>query len=254
MAQRRRTPDEATAMHLIAPDILAEARGLSPAISGAAVAVGALVWFLGWRLHRFWIALGTTVAAGLAGLSVGQHLGPSLLVAGLLLAVAAGLLAMELARVAAFAAAGAATWLAFRAVTPTGGEPLIAFLVGGLLGVLLFRFWAMVLTSLGGAVLAGYAGLCLAERFGRLDAAAWAERHVIAVNVSVAVATVLGVVTQAMLERWLAGADARRKAKVLSMLSEEEREHLKKLAPPKKPATPAWWAWANRGGKTRKAA
>src|SRR6266849_4882114 len=87
------------AVQLVAPDILAEARGLPTALSGTGVAFGLLLWALGWRLHRFWIVLATTVIAGVYGLASGTAPGVQPLVVALLLAVAAGMLALPLARV-----------------------------------------------------------------------------------------------------------------------------------------------------------
>jgi hypothetical protein len=229
-------------MHAFAPDLLTEARGLSPALSGAAVGVGLLVWLLGWRLHRFWIVLGATVGAGLGGLATGQHVGPALVASGLLMAVAAGLLAMELARVAAFAVAGGLALVAYRAVLPAGGEPVLIFLIGGLLGVLLFRVWAMVSTALAGGLLIGYGGLCLAEQLTKFDAAAWAERNAIALDLGLIFATVLGVIVQCLLERLLGGSNRRRdRHDDEPILTAEQRYHLERLAPSRKGAKSGWW-------------
>src|SRR5579884_1047995 len=76
-------------MQFLAPDILEEARTLSPFLSGAGVAIGFLLWMLGGRTHRFWLALTVTLAAGLLGLALGRDYGMQPLVAGLLLAVSA---------------------------------------------------------------------------------------------------------------------------------------------------------------------
>ena len=74
-------------MQLIAADIIAEAHGLSVPFAAAGVAIGALLWILGWRWHRFWVVLATTVAAGLAGLSTQQAIGPRMLAGGVVLVV-----------------------------------------------------------------------------------------------------------------------------------------------------------------------
>src|SRR5947209_5680609 len=60
-----------TRMQLLAPDILKAAQGLSPALSCLGVGVGVSMWLLGWRSHRFWIVLFTTVVAGILGLQAG---------------------------------------------------------------------------------------------------------------------------------------------------------------------------------------
>ena len=46
-------------MQLIAPEILQETRGLSPAVSGTAMFVGLMLWLTGWTWHRFWVVLAT---------------------------------------------------------------------------------------------------------------------------------------------------------------------------------------------------
>ena len=89
-------------MQFVHPDILAEARGLSIGATGFALLVGLLLWGLGWRWHRFWIVFGVTLTAGLVGLNAGQTVGGQVLAVGILLAVAAGMMALEIARVLAF--------------------------------------------------------------------------------------------------------------------------------------------------------
>ncbi|HEY8503219.1 MAG TPA: hypothetical protein VIL46_01465, partial [Gemmataceae bacterium] len=125
-------------MQLIAPEILAEVRALSPGLTGTAAAVGLLLWLFGWRWHRFWLVAGITASAGLAALVSGPAAGENMLVIALLLAVAAGLLALELSRLLAFAAGGMALWLGVRAVLPSAQEMTVVFLLGGLGGVLLY--------------------------------------------------------------------------------------------------------------------
>ena len=56
-------------MTLICPDVLAEARGLSPGASGFLLFVGFLLWAFGWRWHRFWVVFAITLTAGLLGIS-----------------------------------------------------------------------------------------------------------------------------------------------------------------------------------------
>src|SRR5438034_242014 len=99
-------------MQLIAPDILQEAQGLSPAVSGTALFVGLVLWLTGWSWHRFWVVLSATAGAGLFGLLSSPYYKVQPLVAGLLLAVAAGVLALTLVRVLAFLTGGLAGWLA----------------------------------------------------------------------------------------------------------------------------------------------
>ena len=94
--------------------------------------------------------------------------------AGILLAVAAGMMALELAKVFAFVAGGCGAWLAAQWVFPQAQELWAVFLSGGLFGLLLYKLWTMLLTSLGGVLLAGHAGLLLLEPVLAFDAVAWA--------------------------------------------------------------------------------
>ena len=183
-------------MHLIAPDILAEAHGLSVGVLATAVALGLFLWLFGWRWHRFWTVVAVTVAGGLYGLSTGQTGGGHVLALGLLLAVSAGLLALELARLFAFAAGGTAAWLAAGALFPTAQELGVFFLAGGLAGVLLYRLWTMALTSFVGTLVAGHAGLVLIATLTDLDTIGWAGRNPIALSVAVGLVSLLGLAAQ----------------------------------------------------------
>jgi hypothetical protein len=188
-------------MRLLTPDILAEARGLSVTIPGIVFVLGLLIWLLGWRGHRFWIVLAMTVSAGMVGLSWGQGLGTRPLLAGLLLAVTAGVMALALVRMVVFAAGGVAGWLLVRMVFPAWEEPLVCLLAGGLIGILLFRVWTMALTSGIGTVLMAYSSLCLADSVGKVDAVCLAEEQATVLNLACAGVAVLGFLIQFFLDR-----------------------------------------------------
>src|SRR5262249_57053734 len=111
---------------------------------------------------------------GVLALNAAPHYGLQPLVAGLLLAVSAGVLALTLVRLVAYAAGGLAAWMIVHALAPLWDQPLLCFLVGGLIGLLLFRFWTMALTSMLGTLLLGYSGLCIGDKLGYLDAVGWA--------------------------------------------------------------------------------
>jgi hypothetical protein len=200
-------------MQFVAPDILAEARGLSIAFSAPVFAVGFLLWILGWRTHRFWIVLAATAGAGITGLSSSAAPGAQALTVGLLLAVAAGALALPLVRVVAFAAGGLAVWLAVRATIPAWDAPLLFFLAGGLLGLLLFRIWTMALTSCAGTLLMAYSGLCLAAFSANLDVVALAEQHTAWINAGCGGVALLGLLIQLVLDRSRGKGKGRRPAR-----------------------------------------
>lgn len=223
-------------MQLIAPDILAEARGLTGAMTGTIAVLGFALWLFGWRWHRFWIVAGITLAAGLIGLNAGRTTGGTQVMAvGILLAVAAGLLALELAKVLAFVAGGCGAWLAVQWVLPQAQELWAVFLCGGLFGLLLYRLWTMLLTSLIGALLAGHALILLTEQFFHFDCVAWVSANVPALNGVVVGVVVLGILLQAIAspEEETVGEKQDEKVEV-----KEEPEP----APAPRPTKPApWW-------------
>jgi MFS family permease len=211
-------------MQLIVPEILDEARGFSVAVSATAFALGLLLWLLGWRGHRFWIVLVTTIGAGVWGLSSGPLYGTPGLVVALLLAFATGVLALALVRVLAFAAGGLAIVLATRTLVPQWDEPLVCFLVGGLLGLLLFRVWMMALTSAAGTLLMAYAGLCLTDHFVKLDVVALADKKTNLLNGVCGGVALLGLVVQFVLDRRKKRAAAAPAPRVRPQLHQEVNE------------------------------
>jgi hypothetical protein len=227
-------------MQLLAPDILAEARQLSPGLAGVGLALGLFLWLWGGRTHRFWLALVMTLAAGVLGLYYGPAYGMQPLVAGLLLAVAAGALALSLVRVLIFASGGLAALGLAQAVAPAWSwqQPLVCFLAGGLLGVFLYKFWITTLASFVGTLLAAYSGLCLLDRFAKIDTPTWAAGHMPLLNWACGACTVLGLLMQFLLERRRKRAEKKR-AEAKAKAEEEAR----RPPPPPKPAPKPWYAW-----------
>jgi hypothetical protein len=215
-------------MNLVAPDILAEASGLPLPIAGTALAIGLILWLFGARSHRFWIALVITVTAGLIGLAHGQAADMQPLVAGLLLAVAAGALALSLVRVLLFIAGGFAALAVMQALAPNHDEPIVSFLVGGLGGILLYRLWITVFTSFIGTLLIAYSSLCLLKRLNIMgDVVGWSQRNGALLNWGCAAMASMGVLIQFLLER-------RRKRKAAMADDDEEEERY----PPRARAKP----------------
>jgi MFS family permease len=233
-------------MQLILPEILADARGMSVAVYITGLVLGLLLWMLGWWGHRFWIVLFTTVIAGIVGLSSGRAAGVQPFVAGLLLAITAGVMALALARMLAFVAGGVAGFLLLHSVAPAWEEPLLSFLVGGLLGLLLFRLWTMALTSFGGALLMTYSSLGLADRLGKLNALDWAEKRFLLLNGIVISLTLIGWVMQFLLERLRVYREKQRKE--MEQLEQAEREIDQRLR-----RRSRWWPWGDNRGARRAA-
>jgi hypothetical protein len=183
-------------MELIAPDIVADVRQLSAVFAVGGLVIGTILWLAGWWTHRFWAVLGMTVLGGILGLHNAAALQAQPLVAALGLSLVAGVLALTLLRIAAFVAGGYACLLLVHAWAPSWEQPLVSFVVGGLLGWFLVRYWTMVLTSLTGVLLVLYAGLALLDKIGKLNAVAWSEGNGTTLNSIGAALTVSGFLVQ----------------------------------------------------------
>jgi hypothetical protein len=232
-------------MVVVAPDILDDVRQLPCYLLALALALGLLLWLFGGRGHRFWLVLAMTVGGGLIGLYFGSAYQIQPLVAGLLLAVAAGALALSLARVALFVAGGAACVWAAKTIAPAWDEPAVCFLVGGLMGVLLYKVWVTALSSLAGTLLIAYSILGLLPLFGVADVVAWADQQTAVLNWACAACAVLGLLVQLLLERRRLrrqrALDAARKE--ADAAADDYMDHW----PPPPPHRPkSWWDWGHK--------
>jgi hypothetical protein len=204
------------------------------------------VWMFGWRLHRFLLVAVTSLTAGLMGLNVGPENGMQPMVGALLMALTAGVMAVTLMRVLAFAAGGLAMWLIVHGLAPTWNQPLVCVLAGGLMGALLFRFWIITLTSFGGTLLLTYSTLCLIESPGSFTPAEWADQNAVLLNLVAGGLTLLGLMTQVFLERMRARQTKERKEmdeEEARMVQEEVRRKVRRRG---------WVGWVT-GKSARKA-
>jgi hypothetical protein len=138
-------------------------------------------------------------------------------------------------------------------VFPQAQELWAVFLSGGLFGVLLYRLWTMLLTSLLGILMAGHAGLLLLESNFQFDAVTWVVANQAAANGVVVGLTTIGVLLQSIV------SPDEKKAEGEKGKSKEKKEEKK---PPKKPEPPAeekaqkpekkaaWWQKLFQLGKT----
>jgi hypothetical protein len=227
-------------MSLIDSEIVKELCGLSVGMSIVGLLVGLMLWLTGWWAHRFWIVLITTVLAGIVGIISSPVRGIQPLLAGLLLAVAAGVLALALVRLVAFAVGGLAACLAVQAFAPPAwNEPLICFLAGGLSGLYMFRVWTIAWTSFAGAVAMGYFGLALADHFGKVDAVAFSEQKASLLTWLGGILTVAGFLAQLFMERLRARLKSWRE-----MLG----AHLKEGKSKKQKEQKSWWGNYRQAG------
>jgi hypothetical protein len=227
-------------MVLVAPDILDEVRQLPLYLPALGLALGLLLWLFGGRGHRFWLVLLTTVVGGVLGLHFGAACDMQPLVAGLLMAVAAGALALSLARVLLFLVGGAAcVWLA-HTVAPAWDAAAVCFLVGGLLGVLLYRVWVTALSSMAGTLLLAYSILGLLSASGVCDAVGWAGEQTALLNWACGSFAVVGLLAQLLLER-----RSRRRKNALEK-ARKEAEELAQYPPYTPPPPRRWWEWGHK--------
>ncbi len=188
-------------MHAVAPELVADVCGLSQGLLLAGAGVGFVLWLFGWRGHRFWVVLLTTSSAGIYGLQNAAAFKTPPLVAALLLAVAAGILALALVRLLAFGVGGTLGLIIVHATAPSLEQPLAVFVVSGLVSLLLFRWFLMALTSAGGALLLCYAGLGLLNTYGSMDALAWSEQNGAPLNWLCGLLAIMGFLVQFLVER-----------------------------------------------------
>jgi hypothetical protein len=188
-------------MSIIASDILADLCGLSLGLLIALLPVGLLLWLLGWWSHRFWIVLATTVTAGVIGLLEAGAWKVQPIVIAVLLAIAAGVLALALVRLITFAAAGLSAVYLVHFIFPTLNQQVVCFLVGGLVGLLLFRWFFMAATSFAGSILVAYGALALLHYRELIDAVAWSEENALLLTIACGVATLVGFAFQFYVER-----------------------------------------------------
>ena len=203
-------------MYLPAPDILADACGLSLGLILLTVPAGIVLWLLGWWSHRFWVVLFTTVLAGVAGLHYAGDFHAPPLVAAVLLALSAGVLALALVRLMAFVAGGLAGVLLVQAAYPALHQPLLVFLICGLVTIFLFRLCTMALTSLAGTLLLAGAALMLLHHYALVDAPSYCEQSRVLLNWIGGLLAFAGFVAQFALDRYV----FRRKAKSKSWVGE----------------------------------
>ncbi len=237
-------------MILVAPNILDEVRQLPWYLPACGAALGLLLWLFGGRGHRFWLVLLMTTVGGVLGLIHGAKFDMQPLVAGLLLAVAAGALALSLARVLLFLLGGAAcVWLA-HTIAPAWDAPAVCFLVGGLLGVLLYKVWVTALSSLAGTLLLAYSILGLLSALAVCDTVAWAGEQTAVLNWACGAFAVLGLLAQLLLER----RRLRRQREQEKARKEAEERDQEPPAPPPPPPPPRhWWEWGQKKSAKRAA-
>ncbi|MBX7102666.1 MAG: hypothetical protein K1X57_01200 [Gemmataceae bacterium] len=220
-------------MQLVTPEILAEVGRLSLPAVAIGFMLGLALWLTGWMKRTFWIALSVTSGFGLYGLGLGRASGTHPLVTALLLGIAAGFLAIELSRLIAFVTGGLATAVAIQTFVPSFPEPLLAYLVGGLVCVVMYKLWTQAVFGFVGTLVTVYTGLILGAVFLRIDVFGIVRNKSALVNAIVAIGTLLSMVMQSRFEIWWTTREERNKSKALELFSAQERAALESAKPAK---------------------
>lgn len=253
-------------MTLIAPDILKLCLDLGLLTLLLAFVIGLALWMLGGLGHRFCIVLTTTLIAGVVGLQSGPTMGMQPLVAGLLLAVAAGALALSLVRVAVFLGVGFGVLTVAQMLIPKWEEPLACFVAGGILGIVCFRFWIQAIASTVGTFLMSYAGLALVGKLAKTDVVGWADKNAPLLNWCALSVAVLGILVQILVQK--RGLFTKGKGKGKSSSKGDGKSESKAppgmppagqwvppppppALPPPPPPRPFWLRWLPQGGQRK---
>jgi hypothetical protein len=180
-------------MTVLSPELLADVLELPVAALWVLIGIGLGLALTGWKWHRFWLTISVSLISGLIGLRSAQSWGiQQPILAGVLLAAAAGCLALSLARVGLFLAYGLVTWYAMKRLAPPYAIPAICICIGGLFSVLFYRFCVVLLTSAVGSILMAYGGLAYAEHQKWFPVMTWLKDQALPAHAALAG---LGVVT-----------------------------------------------------------
>lgn len=174
-------------MQVLSPDVLADVMELPTLALLTLSILGACLALTGWRWHRFWLTISVSLISGLVGLRQAQAWGiQQPIVAAVLLATAAGCLALSLARVGLFLAYGLATWYAVKRFAPPYAIPAVCICLGGLFSVLFYRFCVILLTSVVGSVILSYAGMAYAQQQNWFPMQMWLKEQTLVAHASLA--------------------------------------------------------------------
>ena len=184
-------------MQVLSPEVLADVLELPSLALITLFVLGVSLALTGWRWHRFWLTISVSLISGLVGLRQAQAWGIGQpIVAAVLLATAAGCLALSLARVGLFLAYGLATWYAVKRFAPPYAIPAICICLGGLFSVLFYRFCVVMLTSVVGSVILSYAGMAYAQQQNWFPMQTWLKEQALVAHASLAGISLLTLVTQ----------------------------------------------------------
>jgi len=182
---------------MINSEVLQVARGMSVAMLGTLLALGLAIWLFGWKWHRFWItclALATAVAITWKYGNLWTQ--TPLAVVITVIALAAAVVAVELARLAIFVLGGVTLYHLTCQYLPEFHDTWLAFPLGGLIAMLLYRLGWLIVTSILGTLIMVHAGLLLLESVATFDSMQWSQDNTLIIHIGICVWTILGIVCQ----------------------------------------------------------
>lgn len=166
-------------MQVFSQDFLARLTEIPLPLVVALLAMGPIFWILGWRIHRVLFVASASFIAGLYGLVHGPKLlfGLNEYLAGLLLAVGVGGVAIALLRIGVFVVCGLLADAIAIKVAPEYFDPGLvgpvrgfAFLAGGLLSIVFYRLMVILTTAALGAGMIVGAVISLTHQTSAYDA------------------------------------------------------------------------------------
>lgn len=213
-------------MEILSPEVVTDILELPLPALLAMMGAGLLLSITGWKWHRFWLTMCVSLIAGLIGMRQSTAWGISQpVVTGVLLAAAAGCLALSLSRVALFLAYGLTCWYAMKRMSPVYAIPAICICAGGLFSVVFYRFCVVLLTSTIGSVVLCYGAVAYVEQQKWYAALNWLKEQSLAAHAALAGVTLVALLIQLAISR-------KNKKKKLTDYTTEEMEAERRLGFP----------------------
>jgi len=218
---------------MINGEVLQAARGMSEAMLGTWLTLGLALWLFGWRWHRFWIACVAVFAAAAITWHWGSHWTRTPpMISAVVVALATAVIAVELARLVVFGLGGVTLLYLANQLLPDFRDVWLAFPLGGLVAVLLFRIGWILVTSLLGTWIATYALLLLIESVSTFDSVQWARNNSLPINIGMIIWILVGIICQLLIDS---------KGNKLKSTETRETTLVSVLIPVENQHTDSWW-------------
>jgi hypothetical protein len=174
-----------------------------PILACLLLGAGVLLLFYGWHVYRVGLVCAGVLVGAALGVALAKRLGVHPLIVALPMGLLVGISALMLQKVGAFLAGGACALipiLALREMFQSEGAfyvaAALAFLIGALLALFLWRPMITVSLAMIGASFLGNGLVIVADLFGRNWGSQTAEQHPYLITGAVIAATVFGVYFQ----------------------------------------------------------